>query len=291
MTMEVWGMMITGTATLIAGLVLVYTRFKAASGADRILVLGPVFEAVALAAFAAEHFLAARTLMPIVPHWLPEHLFWTYFFGAALLAAALSFILRRCVLWSSSLLALFFLLVVTTISLPNISGHMHERLHWTLTVRELCFACGALVLAGSVWPGSSRLRAAVIRISRSIVAVILIFYSTQHFLFPRFAPGVPLEKMTPAWVPDPVLFAYFIGATLLLGGIGLLIPKTVRIASASAGAVQVLLTLFFYVPIFVTEMHSSLAVEGLNYIGDTLLFASTILLAGLATREQDISVS
>jgi hypothetical protein len=33
-------------------------------------------------------------------------------------------------------------------------------------------------------------------------------------------------------------------------------------------------------------MHTELAVEGLNYIGDTLLFAATVMLAGFgAARE------
>ena len=41
-----------------------------------------------------------------------------------------------------------------------------------------------------------------------------------------------------------------------------------------------LLTVFFYGPILLTELHSPLAVEGLNYVGDTLLFAATALLAG-----------
>jgi hypothetical protein len=41
-----------------------------------------------------------------------------------------------------------------------------------------------------------------------------------------------------------------------------------------------LLTAFFYVPIFAMEIHSPLAVEGINYVGDTLLFAGTVLLAG-----------
>jgi hypothetical protein len=44
--------------------------------------------------------------------------------------------------------------------------------------------------------------------------------------------------------------------------------------------VLLLLTVFFYVPILATEIRSPLAVEGVNYVGDTLLFAATALLAG-----------
>ena len=48
--------------------------------------------------------------------------------------------------------------------------------------------------------------------------------------------------------------------------------------------VLVLLTALFYVPVFLTEMHSPLALEGMNYVGDTLLFAATVLLAGFGAE-------
>jgi uncharacterized membrane protein len=120
----------------------------------------------------------------------------------------------------------------------------------------------------------------LISLGRFIVAATFVFYSTEHFLFPRFVPGVPLEKMTPAWIPAPTLISYIVGITLLAAGIGLMIPYTRRIAAATAGTVLLLLTIFFYVPILITEISSPLAVEGVNYVGDTLLFAATALLAG-----------
>ena len=294
MTAEVSGMMAAGTAALAAGLLLVRKRCVAASGAtsgatsgiDRILQLGPVFEAVALAIFAAEHFTAPRDLMPIVPHWLPWPLFWTWFVGVSLLAAAVSLIAWRHVRLSARLLALLFLIIVATIDLPNLPANLHDRLFWTLTVRELSFAAGAMVLAGSVWPRSSSAGTALIFLGRDIVAAVMIFYGIEHFFFPRNVPGVPLEKLTPSWIPAPVVIAYCVGITLVLAGIGLFIRRTVRMAAAAAGTVLLLLTVFFYVPIFASEIHTGLAVEGMNYIGDTLLFAATVLLAG---RSQNLA--
>ncbi len=280
MSVETWGMIGAGIAALLAGLFLVRARFAAASGAGRVLVLGPVFEAVALGIFAAEHFLAAHDLSGIVPRWLPGALFWTYFVGAALLAAAISFLAWRYVRWSALSLALLFLIIVATIDLPNLPQHIHERLFWTLTVRETAFAGGAMVLAGALWPRGRPAGTALIIVGRLLVACTFVFYAIEHFLFPRFVPGVPLEKMTPAWVPAPTLLAYIVGATLLAAGVGLMIPRTRRTAAASAGVVLLLLTIFFYVPILAMEIHSPLAVEGVNYVGDTLLFAATALLAG-----------
>jgi len=286
MSVEVWGMICVGLITLVAGLLLVRTRFRSASGVGKVLVLGPIGEAVALAMFAAEHFLAARDLMPIVPRWLPAPLFWTYFVGAALLAAAVSFIAGRFVRWSGMLLALLFLIIVATVDLPNLPAHVHERLFWILTVRELGFACGALVMAGSVWPAQSSVRTKLAPLGRTILAAIMIFYAIEHFLYPRFVPGVPLEKMTPNWIPAPVFISYLVGITLLLAGVGLLFRSTIPFAAAFSGVVLLLLTAFFYLPILLTEIHSALAIEGINYVGDTLLFAATALLAGFGADPQ-----
>jgi uncharacterized membrane protein len=287
MSTETWGMIAAGCLALIAGLILARSRFAAASGADKVLTLGPVFEATALAIFAAEHFLAARSLAPIVPRWMPGGgLFWTYFVGIALLAAAISFVAWRCVRWSASLLAILFLLIVFTVDLPILPKHIHERLFWTLTFRETAFAAGAMVLAGSLWPRRST-GAAISFVARFVIACISIFYAVEHFLFPRFVPGVPLEKLIPAWMPAPILLSDFVGLTLLAAGIGLMMHRTRRIAAAAAGIVLVLLTALFYVPILVMEIRSPLAVEGVNYVGDTLLFAATLLLAGLGASRRD----
>ena len=280
MSVMTGGMIGAGIAVLVAGLFLVRARFAAASGVGRVLVLGPVFEAVALAIFAAEHFLAARDLSAIVPRWIPGALFWTYFVGAALLAAAISFITWRYVRWSASLLAVLFLIFVATIHLPNLTKHLHERLFWTIAVRETAFAGGAMVLAGSLWPRGRSAGTTLILLGRFFVACTFVFYAIQHFLFPLFVPGVPLGKMTPAWVPAPTLLAYIVGITLLVAGVGLMIRRNGRTAAAIAGTVLLLLTIFFYVPILLLEIRSPLAVEGVNYVGDTFLFAATALLAG-----------
>lgn len=280
---DVSAMILSGCAALAAGLFLLRQRLSTGSVADRLLLLGPVLEAVALAIFAAEHFTDSRLLLPIVPRWLPFPLFWTLFAGVALLAAAISFLAGRCVRWSASLLALFFLLIVALTGVPAIAANFHQRLFWSLFVREISFAGGAMVLAASAWPPLSCARCFLSRAGRAIVALVMLFYAAEHFLFPRFVPGVPLEKLTPAWFPAPVLLADVVGAVLFASAIGLFIPRLTRPAAATAGAILLLLTIFFYGPIFLLERHTPLALEGMNYIGDTLLFAATILLTGLAT--------
>lgn len=289
MLIEVWAMVCAGVAVLAAGVVLARGRFRAASGAGKILVLAPVFEAAPLAVFSAEHFTVARALMSAVPHWLPYPLFWVYFVGVALVAAAISFVAWRHVNWSAPLLALLFLIIVTTVDLPNVSRGMHERLLWILAARELSFAGGAMVLAGSVWPAGNHAAGAVRSIGRIIVAIVVVFYGVEHFLFPHFVIGVPLGKPMPAWMPAPTVIAYVVGIALVVAGLALFFPSKIRIAAAGCGALLLLLTVSFYGSILVADLQkggdASQMVEDINYVADTMLFAATVLLAGRETEK------
>ena len=118
------------------------------------------------------------------------------------------------------------------------------------------------------------------RIGRAVVAAVMVFYAVENFLRPLHVPGVPLEKLTPAWMPGAVSIAILTGIVLLLGGISLLIPRTRELAAAIAGSYLVLLSVVFYGPILISEVRTPLAIEGINYIGDTMLFAGAVLLAG-----------
>ena len=276
---EVYGLLIAGLAALVAGLLLVRPRFRAASGADKALVLGPVFEAGAMAVFAAEHFLAAQDIMPAraalaAGSFVLDLLCWRCLDGCRHQLHRLA----ACALVSSTARTAF-LIIVATIDLPNLPINAGKRLFWTLTFRELAFAGGAMVLAGSMWPHRTLASTTLIRLGRGIVATVLVFYGIQHFLFPLFVPGVPLEKLIPAWVPAPLYSPYLVGIILVLSGIGLFVrqrsasqPPLRDHASPAHG--------FFYGPILALESTHRLAVEGINYVGDTLLFAATALLAG-----------
>ncbi len=140
-----------------------------------------------------------------------------------------------------------------------------------------------MVLAGSVWRS-----VALARVGRIIVGATMVFYGIEHFFFPHNVPGVPLEKMTPAWIHGAVGIASFVGVALLVCGAWILLGRRLRVAAAFAGAVLVLLVAFFYVPIFLTETHTPLALEGMNYVGDTLLFAATVLLAGWGAEVEEV---
>jgi uncharacterized membrane protein len=272
-----------GSLTLILGFILYWRDIASARGLDKLIVLGPIFYVAPLATFGTEHFRAGSRMASMVPHWIPWHVFWIYFVGCGLIAATLSFTFRRCMVWAASALAIMFLIFVFTMDLPATLQQSYNRINWILTLRETSFAAGAMALAGTLLQQkSAQFSKVLIFLARILIGVTLLLYGVQHFLHSECVIGVPLEKITPAWIPIHAFWADLTGAILLIAGIALLINKRSRDAAAVVGLVMVLITIFFYGPILATDRGTDQLVEGINYVFDTMLYAGTVLLLAAA---------
>src|SRR5579862_3085214 len=269
-------MCFAGLIYLVAGVFILRKDFGAARGWDKLISLACVFIAVPLAVFAPEHFRGPEFVQNMVPSWMPGRSFWAYFVGCALLAAATSLTARKLVRLSYTPLGLMFFLFVCLIYLPSALAHPDHRFAWAYALRDLSFAAGAWALAGLHSRASAPQQSKwMILFGRIVIAIAAILYAVQHFLHPEFAPGVPLEEKTPAWVPFPSLWGYLAGAILLAAGIGLALNKKPRMAAASIGALMTVLTLFPYLIILILAYGGSATEfnDALNYVADTWLFA------------------
>ena len=268
---------IAGAAFLVAGLFALQRELRTAAWFDKLIALGSVFVAASLATFGGEHFVAGQSMAGMVPAWLPAHVFWIYLVGTALFAAALSLIAKKCVRLSVPLLAAMFFCFVLMLHAPNVIAHLKERLFWTVALRETVFGGAALALAGFLMAEMRpRLSRVLIALGRFLVGIPLIFFGIQYFLHPEIAPGLPLPKVTPSWVPLPFVWSILTGILLVVCGLAILLNRYAQRAAAGLGLIMTLITLFLYTPILAMAAPSS-QVEALNYVADTLLFAGTLL--------------
>jgi uncharacterized membrane protein len=278
-------MCFAGLIYLVAGVSIQRKEIVAARGWDRLIVWGCIFIAISLAVFAPEHFGGPMRVSDQVPSWMPWHFFWACFVGCALFAAAASLTLRKYVRLSSTLLGLMFFLFVCMMHIPNTLTDPKNRFAWAIVLRDLSFAGGAWALAGLHSRASSPQQSRwMILFGRVVIGVAAIFFGAVFFFHPESAPGFPLEKMTPSWVPLPRLWGYLTGAILLAAGIGLALNKKSRIAAISIGALLTALTLFLYVPIWILAHGGTTPeiMEAINYVFDTLLYAGTALVLASA---------
>jgi len=83
--------------------------------------------------------------------------------------------------------------------------------------------------------------------TRAGLAVMFCFTAMAHFTAMRH----DLVKMVPAWVPNPELVIYLTGICEIAGGLGLLFPRTRRIAAVAL--------ILFLIAVFPANVHAAQA--------------------------------
>jgi uncharacterized membrane protein len=276
-----WGVLLpylVGSLILAIGLYTLRKEFSSNPGA-----LGAVCLALPISVFGAEHFTAPKILAGMVPAWIPGHLFWALFVGACLISAALSIAIRKYAGVAAALLGLMILLFVFLIHIPNIVNAPATRLLWVVGLRDLAFSGGALAVAATQTdPWIPRFRQRIILLARLFIGVPITFLGVEQFLHPELAPGVPLEKLTPPWIPLHALWGYPTGVIYVVAGLCLILNKGAHRAATWLGLAILLLVLAVYVPILLAN--PSDIGTGLNYLMDTLLLSGSVLALAQALR-------
>ena len=288
----------TVNSTCAAGLILSVIGILAAKrdvaearGLDKIVALAWLCFGVPLGVFGAEHFAAAQGISQLVPRFMPWPLFWTYFVGCCLIAASLSMVTKVHAQWSGLMWGIMMFLFVAMMDIPGALAERHNRIAWALLAREMSFGAGGWCLAAAVpngWP--TPVRSKLLTVGRIIIGAAAIFYGVEHFLHPANVPGVPLEKLMPAWIPAHPLIAYVTGAILVVAGACILLNRKTRTAATCLGSWIFLMVLVVYGPILIAsllEPSTDVRVEGINYFFDTLLYAGTVLALASASPRSD----
>jgi len=283
-----FAMCCAGILTLVVAGWAAKTNVARAHGVGKIVALSNLCYAVPLAVFGALHLWGVDFVLPLVPQYMPGRLFWAYLVGVALVAAGLSIAAKIQVRWSGLLVGIMLFLFVAMLDIPGSLSNPGDRFGWTVLIRESSFAGGGWVFAGSAIRGKAGGR--LITVGRVLIAIAALFFGIEHFLHPGGCPGIPLEKLTPAWIPGRLLIGYLTGAILVVAGVFILMAKRTRMAATYLGAWLVLLVLFIYGPILIVSLADpsiGVEVEGINYFADTLLFAGTILALASAAQRTD----
>ena len=277
-----------GGAVFAIGLVAIFLRGdgQTARGFDKLILFGPLFYAAPLAAFGTEHFTVTTGIASIVPRWIPWHEFWVYLIGACFIAAGLSLVTGIQARVAASLLGLTFFLFAVLMDAPAWAQNPRDRIATALMLRQIAFSGGALALAASLTGPKNQRRAHILAtIARYFIAIPILFYSFEQFLHADHVPAIPLPAVTPTYIYGHSIWTYLTAVVYAVAGPLLLAGKKTRAAATSLGLVVLVTILVVYVPIAIVE-RASLS-NGLNYLGDTLMFCGDLLLlAGAMPRSR-----
>ncbi len=85
---------------------------------SKVIPYGSIFFSVTITSFGIAHFLYAENVATLVPVWIPDHLFWTYFAGVALIGAGVFIILNIKLRIIALLLGVMIFLWFVSLHLP-----------------------------------------------------------------------------------------------------------------------------------------------------------------------------
>lgn len=254
---------------------------------DPLIVIGRVAFAAALAFWGVQqlHYGAFVTrAMPAWPDATPFHTLGPYLVGAIFLLAAAAILLRRQARRAALLVATLVLLGFFLVALPNVFDDALLGGAWTNAGKAFWIAVGALVVATSfsVEPDSPTDRLFLV-LGRIALGGFMIQSGVQHFLWDDF-----VHTLVPTWIPGGPFWTYFSGVALIAGGIGLLLPRTARLAALLSGAMVLAWVLLLHLPralLTVRDANEATALfEAIAFSGLAFLLAAKLAPAPVSPR-------
>jgi uncharacterized membrane protein YphA (DoxX/SURF4 family) len=117
----------------------------------KLIPFGAIIFAITIVSFGIDHFLFAKEASGYIPSWIPNHMFWMYFCGAALLGSGIAIILKIKTGLSAALLGTmiftwFIILHIPKVIAAPFAGRAGEI---TSAFLALAYSGIAFVIAGA----------------------------------------------------------------------------------------------------------------------------------------------
>jgi len=242
---------------------------------------GRLLFAIALCGLGVEHFIYEDFIIARAPQWpesFPGKLVWAYGTGIIFIIIGVAVITNRKarpLLFLGSVL-IFFWAVLRHI--PVVASATFLFGEWTSAGKALTFAGGMLAIA-STFPSIDGTRSSpfiqfinlqneFLIAGRFCLGIFMIICGIQHFMFLSF-----VASLIPTWFPgDAIFWSKFAGVALIVGGIGLFIPKTAQWAAMLSGLMVFLWFWIVHLPrVFVSvsdniAVFEALAIPGIAFV-------------------------
>ena len=124
---------------------------------QKLMPLGVVLFSLTIISFGVDHFLFAHEASDYIPSWVPNHLFWMYFTGSALLGSGIAIMLNVWRALAATLLGSMIFIWFIILHIPRVIADFSGG---EIASAMLALAyCGiAFVIAGATRGGSSKRR-------------------------------------------------------------------------------------------------------------------------------------
>lgn len=220
--------------------------------------LGRLFFAISIAAFGIQQLVTGGfvRLVPPLPTWIPSPGLWARLAGLVLVILGLALLgTGRKARWAAAFLGSLILLLFLFLDLPLALKNPLVGFLWTNPAKALAMLGGVIILAGALPEedsGLARLLRKLMPLGLLFLGGFLILGGIQHFVYADF-----VARLVPSWIPGTRFWVYLTGIALIAGGVGILLPKTQRLAATMSGIMIFLWVLLLHVPRAVADLYDA----------------------------------
>lgn len=254
---------------------------------NKYLTAGSVFYGLCIICFGIQQFMYADMRPVIIPEW-PAWLHsptWAYLSGAVFIVSGILICInkyaRTIELILGGIFLLFFIVFHTVYQLFIIQYSFHLGL-WTDALKELAFAGGAFLLAGTHAKNeqAAAYDHSLFFYGRVLFSVMLISFGIDHFLYMQ-----SVATLVPFWIPGPVFWTYFAGVTLIGSGVSILFNIFIRPVSM---LLALMLFLWFIVLHIPRAIHDPSGLNGneVTSVFEALAFCGIALVIAKHAKER-----
>lgn len=215
------------------------------SSSCRYAEFGRLLVAAALLAQGVQHLVLGRFVTRLVPptsSWGPLNPALSYPVGVLLLVLGACIALRRRTVAAALIFSAGCLVSFLFLHLPAAAASGAWGGEWTSAGKALTFCAVGLAVAGWSAAGPKgpapdgvlrqfAAKPALDFTARVFFAAFLLLCGIQHFLWWQF-----VQTLVPAWLPGARFWTYFAAVALIAGAVGLLLPRTRRLAAHLTGS-------------------------------------------------------
>jgi uncharacterized membrane protein len=224
--------------------------------------LGRLFFAISIVAFGVQQLMTGGfvRLVPPLPAWIPAHSSWASVVGAVLIFAGVAIGMGTRARPAAAVLAVLILLMTLFLHLPQVAANPLVGFVWTNPFKALAMLGGVIILAGALperHAGRSSFLARLFETLRPLgplsLGGFLLLGGAQHFVYADF-----VAQLVPAWIPPGQRFwVYLTGVALIAGGVGIMLPKTRRLAALMSGIMIFLWVVLLHIPRALADLHNA----------------------------------
>ena len=206
-------------------------------------------------------------LVPVHPGRLPTP--WQpYLIGVLLVLIGVALLVRKAVSAAAITLAALLLVLFFGFSLPLALAQASTGFVWVDPLMMLALLGGvSLIAAGGDGPQDSlagRVFEKASRFAPLALGAFLAYCGLAHFPYAKY-----VASLIPPWIPFHMFWTYFAAIALIAGGVGVVVPRTARLAATLSGIMLFSWFLLVHIPLAIHQQDVREVSRGFQALSDS----------------------